>query len=194
MGQNIWFTSDTHFGHANIIRYSGRSFDGIKEHDRGLIEAWNTVVQPRDLVYHLGDFSYKGEKTVEQLTKALHGQIYLIEGNHDAAAKASHKCFAHFAPVAKIRAGEHKLWLSHYAHRVWPGSHRGVWHLYGHSHNSLPDDPNALSFDVGVDAVAARLAEGGEPQAQDYRPMHLDEVATVMASKTYEPVDHHGRD
>ena len=189
MGRQIWFTSDTHFGHANIIRYSGRPFADVVAHDRGLVAAWNNVVRPADLVYHLGDFAYKAEQSVADLVRKLHGTIYLIEGNHDAAAKRERACFANFTPVATVKAGGRRVFLSHYAHRVWPGSHRGVWHLYGHSHNSLPDDPHALCFDVGVDAVAARL--GGEPQ--DYRPMHVDEVAEVMAAKTFRPVDHHGR-
>jgi hypothetical protein len=46
------------------------------------------------------------------------------------------------------------IWLSHYAHRVWMRSHHGAWHLYGHGHHSLPDDPHARSIDVGVDATA----------------------------------------
>ena len=104
------------------------------------------------------------------------------------------QAFLHVAPVAEVKANGQRIWLSHYAHRVWPRSHHGAWHLYGHSHDSLADDADSLSFDVGVDAVAARLADGGERRPCDYRPMSFEEVAAVMASKRFVPVDHHGRD
>jgi hypothetical protein len=94
------------------------------------------------------------------------------------------------------------IWLSHYAHRVWLRAHYGAWHLYGHSHHSLPDDPHARSLDVGVDATATRLgrpdlygtgtipSEGLRPE--DYRPIHFDEIAELMRRKTVRPVEHHG--
>lgn len=58
-------------------------------------------------------------------------------------------------------------------------SHRGAWNLYGHSHNSLKDDPHSLQLDVGVDAW-------------DYRPASFEEVRERMSKKTFQPVDHHG--
>ncbi len=54
---NIWFTSDTHFGHANIIRFCDRPFKDIQEMNERLIANWNAVVRPGDSVYHMGDFS-----------------------------------------------------------------------------------------------------------------------------------------
>jgi calcineurin-like phosphoesterase family protein len=183
MAQQIFFTADTHFGHANIIKHQGRPFDGIEAHDRALVEAWNAVVGPRDLVYHLGDFSFRANAPVRQTRAKLNGQIYLILGNHDALSQEDRQAFQHVADVAEVKAGGRRIWLSHYAHRVWPRSHRGSWHLYGHSHGSLSDDPNALSLDVGVDVAAENLG--------DYRPFMLDEVNELMAAKNFEPVDHH---
>jgi calcineurin-like phosphoesterase family protein len=63
--------------------------------------------------------------------------------------------------------------------KIWRNSHRGSWHLYGHSHGGLHESPNSLSFDVGVDA-------------RDYRPISFDEVSKLMAKKTFKPIDHHG--
>ena len=50
-----WFTSDLHFGHANIIEYSGRPFRDVDHMNRALIERWNALVQPADTVWVLGD-------------------------------------------------------------------------------------------------------------------------------------------
>ena len=83
-----FFTSDSHFGHDNIIRHCKRP---CKEHpfqdgaqmDRALMDAWNSVVSPGDVVYHLGDFSLRPAETIQGLLKKLYGIKHLIVGNHD---------------------------------------------------------------------------------------------------------------
>ena len=204
MAARVWFTADTHFGHANIIRHSCRPFSSVEEHDRALISNWNGCVGPRDVVYFLGDFAYKNRDSAEGIRKRLNGTIYFVEGNHDSAAWQIRSMFAAWAQVHEMKfnvegVGEGRIFLSHYAHRVWNKSHHGAWHLYGHSHNSLVEEETSLSFDVGVDAVAARL--GGKPSGrawsglrrEDYRPLSLEEVAEVMRGKKFVRVDHHGR-
>ena len=211
MSRNIWFCSDTHFGHANIIKYSHRPFASVEEHDAILIENWNNLVMERDEIFFLGDLMYRNKAATESLRKRLNGQIYFIQGNHDASAFAIRNTFAWYKDVYEAKLpyaplGSVRITMSHYAHRVWNKSHHGAWHLYGHSHASLPDDKNSLSFDVGVDNTAMRLS--GSPlygtgqidttpgllQQQDYRPINLDEVAAVMKTKSFAPIDHHGRD
>lgn len=60
MSHNIWFISDTHFGHANILEYEkeARPFSSLEEMHEVMIERWNSVVQPKDILYHLGDFAF----------------------------------------------------------------------------------------------------------------------------------------
>lgn len=77
----IWFTSDTHFGHDNIIRYCKRGFKNIEEMDKKLIQTINSRVKKGDKVFHLGDFCFKN-KAVNYLDK-LNGQYIIVCGNHD---------------------------------------------------------------------------------------------------------------
>ena len=78
----IYFTSDTHFGHARIIELCARPFANVDEMNEALIQKWNAVVGPDDVVYHLGDF-FMGPKETVLLRKRLNGKIVLIKGNHD---------------------------------------------------------------------------------------------------------------
>lgn len=79
---NIWFTSDHHFGHANIIKYCARPFNDTHEMNLAMQAAWNRVVEPSDLVYYLGDFAMNPQ-LVPLLVKQLHGAKIMIPGNHD---------------------------------------------------------------------------------------------------------------
>lgn len=184
---NIWFTSDHHWGHANIIRFSQRPFADVEEMDEALIERWNRVVQKGDTVYHLGDiFLHKDLQRAHEIRDRLKGQICLIKGNHESTAQRMRERFGWIKEYAEVRipdasapGGEQMIVLCHYAFRIWNKSHHGSWHLYGHSHGSLPDDPNARSFDVGVDC-------------HDYAPISYARVKSIMATKRFVPVDHHG--
>ncbi len=183
---NTFFTSDTHFGHANIIKYCNRPFSNIREHDEELIRRWNSVVTNTDTVYHLGDFSFVNASSI--IEKLNFAQLVFIYGNHDK--QMQHFMTAHALTRGPKRPMFAKSFLEqkidginftfcHYALRVWNKSHHGAYHLYGHSHGTLPDDPNSLSFDVGVDC-------------HNYTPISLEEVKRIMAKKTFKPIDHHG--
>jgi calcineurin-like phosphoesterase family protein len=78
-----YYTSDTHFGHANIITYSKRPFKDVPHMTEMMIAAWNSVVQPGDMVYHLGDFAMGPKGEHAGFLKRLNGYKVLIRGNHD---------------------------------------------------------------------------------------------------------------
>lgn len=178
---NILFTSDTHFGHANIIRYCNRPFKSVLEMDECMISNWNQKVSKDDTVYHLGDFAFgRYWEDIDKYRKRLNGKIHLIKGNHDKSKLFFRHGFTNFNwnSFQEIKVQGQDITLCHYALRVWNKSHHGAWHLYGHSHGSLMDDPNSLSFDVGVDC-------------HNYTPLSFDEVAKIMSTKTFKAIDHH---
>ena len=188
---NTFFTSDTHFGHANIIKYCNRPFADVEEMDNTLIHNWNSIVRPEDTVYHLGDFAVGGGPAAPYLHR-LNGTICFCLGNHDKRLIKTYQDIELKLQSYQIKRAEsgipylrevtiekQEIVLCHYAMKVWNGSHKGSWQLYGHSHGTLPDDPTALSCDVGMDCW-------------NYFPVSMEQLRAKMKTKTYKPVDHHG--
>lgn len=179
---DVWFTSDTHFGHANVIRYSSRPFAGVEEMDEALITNWNSVVRPGDRVYHLGDFAFCRPERAAGIVGRLTGQKYLVFGNHDKRLRedAGFKSSWIWArDLEGITVADQRIVLCHYAMLTWNQSHRGAWMLHGHSHGTLREDPHSLRIDVGVDPMG-------------YHPVSFDRVRALMALKDFRPVDRHG--
>lgn len=186
---NVWFTSDTHASHANIIRYSSRPFIDIEEMDTVLADNINRDVGVNDVLYHLGDWSaWRGEGTVKSFRKRIWCKnVHLIYGNHDKQIRKDRtlqSLFSSTNDILNITLAGHPIVLCHYAMRVWDKSHHGAWQLYGHSHGSLPDDPCALQLDVGVDT--------GLYGHSKYTPYSLEELRSIMKkNKQWQPIDHH---
>jgi len=186
----IFFTADTHLGHANIIKHRHRPFASAEEMDAALINSINACVGHDDWLYHLGDFSFRGGDPAAYRARIHCRNIVLVLGNHDpvfADGTARPQFAALFKAVhnlvkvtVQIDGRAQIVVLCHYAMRVWDRSHHGTWHLDGHSHGSLPDDPKARSWDVGVDA-------------NGFAPLSVAQVADIMDRKQFVAVDHHGR-
>ena len=179
--KNIFFTSDHHFGHKNIIKFSNRPFASVEEMDETMIERWNEKVNPEDEVYHLGDVALCSPSKLRKILARLNGKIYLIKGNHE---KAAMECADQFEWVKdyyeltvedeEFHEGKNMIILLHYGMRVWNASHWGTYHLYGHSHGTLPDDPKMRAIDVGVDC-------------HDFYPLSYEEVKVLMKKKEWTP-------
>ena len=79
----VFVTSDTHFWHANIIRYCNRPWKTAEEMNDEMVRRWNSVVGKDDVVIHLGDFSFGSREKVKSVFDRLNGRIDLVMGNHD---------------------------------------------------------------------------------------------------------------
>lgn len=160
-----FFTSDTHFGHANIIRLCNRPFKDVEEMNEKLVENWNKVVPENGTVFHLGDFAFGGSGLWNSIIPRLNGQIYLIMGNHDRKnlRQGYMDKFVSVIPQMQIDIEGRSVYLNHYPFLCYGGSYRGedsVWQLFGHVHSgplSSGADSDRLvhlfpyQYDVGVD-------------------------------------------
>jgi len=151
----IFVTSDTHFGHENIIKFCNRPFKNAHFMDLELIERWNSVVTPDDIVYHLGDFAYKisGNKIIN-IIEQLNGKIILIKGNHDGKTLKVNSVHNFFETqnYVSLTHDNKKVCLFHFPIEEWDGKHNGSIHLHGHSHGVLDFLNVKNRLDVGVDS------------------------------------------
>lgn len=163
----IYFTSDEHYNHEGIIKYCKRPFQSVKEMNEAMIERFNSVVTPSDETWHGGDFAWTEAGSI---LPQLHGRHYLVLGNHDKRHLSSWEfcMFDKVLDVQNVKYYHQKIFLSHYAHAKWPGSHRGSFHVFGHSHGLFPG--LGRSMDIGVDA-------------HDFKPISFEEVVTRLESK-----------
>lgn len=155
----IYFTSDLHMGHENIIKYCNRPFRDANEMDRVLIENICQTVGPSDTLYVLGDFCFDPRRfeAWNCYLQVFIEDIIYVKGNHDPKARQD--------PLAlSLKYNKHRYYLCHYPWASWRP--RTIM-LHGHCHGHAPDpnrDPRQQNrFDVGVDCW-------------DFRPVSIDEI------------------
>lgn len=181
----IFFTSDSHFGHANIIEFEKRPFASVEEMDKEMIKRWNEVVGDGDHVYHLGDLTLNRDITyVAELFVKLKGIIHIVPGNHDkwlermkdwrgALISASRKTIEILPPLYSLEidtGGKHPevTVLCHFPLSRWDRSHYGAIHLYGHVGDEYIGEYNTLH--VGVDR-------------HNFYPVSLPQVRKLVADE-----------
>lgn len=141
--QKVYFTSDLHFGHRNVIKFCNRPFIDEKEMEVKLIENWNNTVGDNDIIFSLGDmFWFNDSHKIKKVLSQLNGKdIYIIPGNHDD--------FTHYYRVDDPRIHLcadivclyltddviHEMWLSHYPVMTWPHRENKTFQLFGHIHS-----------------------------------------------------------
>jgi len=162
---------DTHFNHHNIIGYCNRPFNTIDEMNEHMITEWNKIVQPTDIVYHLGDFGFfRNVEDILHIRKQLKGNIFLCKGNHDRKAIVNKGGFSDLQLAYVLKYKDIKFFLSHYPMMEWEGDAL----IHGHIHNNyLTDMP--LAFNVSVEVT-------------DYKPVPLDDIV-VKVKEYYETND-----
>ena len=163
----VFFTSDTHFHHTNIIEFCNRPFGDVRTMDSALLANWNKVVPKDGHVFHLGDFIWTDNLGyIQEIIKKLNGTMYLCLGNHDYKNKLDRDAVkemldGHLYDVLTIEVDDNELeddkavfFMSHYPHMYWQ---RNTTHLHGHVHSGpgstsseLVPDHN-FRYDVGVD-------------------------------------------
>lgn len=182
MSENIFFTSDEHHGHKNVIKYDNRPFENVYEMTEVLIENNNEMVKPNDKVYHIGDFSWHGPGKTIEIIKRLNGKHHFIMGNHDKVLlKPAVQEYAEWVKyyhelTIQDPTLKHKkilMVLSHYAMVVWNKSHYGSIMAHGHSHGNL-DEYNIRCNVRRIDACVS---------SHNYFPWNYEEIRDTLQDR-----------
>jgi len=164
----IFFTSDLHLNHSNVIKYENRPFDNVEQMNNDIIINWNNNVGTSDTTYILGDFAFGNP---EPFLKRLNGNKILIKGNHDSYSnnKAITMGFQNVHDILNIKIDNQNIVLCHYPLYSWERSHHGSWHLHGHVHSNIIDF-NSSRYNVGIDV-------------NNFKPLSFPEIKNIIANQ-----------
>lgn len=163
----IYFTSDLHFDHINVIKYCARPFNDVNEMNETIIKNYNKRVKSNDFCYILGDIMMYNTEYARECLNRLNGHKYLINGNHDFFKNDS-VIFEWIKDYFKLRWNHKKFILCHYPFVSWDGSEHGSYCLHGHQHNKPEYNIQQRAagikrYDVGVDA-------------NEFKPVSIEEI------------------
>jgi len=175
--ERLFFISDPHFGHANIIRLCQRPFKDLEEMNETLINNWNNTISYDSIVVCLGDFVWGGTQLWKSFLSVLKGQKILILGNHDNKCNIAEveSEFLDIRDILEIRTSSGRLFCCHYPLTGWGGSYHGVYHLYGHIHEKDFNHAVPQQYNCCV-------------ERNDYRPISLNEVSLLLTKQVRDNV------
>lgn len=179
----IYLTSDTHFSHDKDFVYKFRGFDSPTEMNKYIVKKWNEIVNPDDIVYHLGDIVMSDIETGMETFKQLNGQFHIIRGNHDTDTKIEkYRELPNVLSIeyaTEIQYRKFRFFLCHYPAitRVLDDKPRkqGIINLHGHTHQetNFRDDNNPYVYHVGMDS-------------HNLLPVSLDDIIEEITKKKEE--------
>lgn len=184
---SIFYISDLHINHDNVIRFDNRPFKNIQDMWITIRDNWNNKVHSSDTVYILGDFIWSKEPTWAFYIKQLSGKKILVRGNHDPKefSKETRQLFDKVVETLEITDNGRHVIMSHYPMLAHKGDYNpDVYMLYGHVHKTRELDYTQEFRNI----IRSRIAGNrGEPLGQilhvgcmepymNYTPRTLDEV------------------
>ena len=183
---NIWFTSDIHFNHFNVIKYCNRPWTTVEDMNETIIKNYNSKVQPTDTCWILGDLTLASFKIAGPLIQRLNGKKFLVQGNHDKYSRGQYLAlgFTEIFQEVQLKIVGHRLLLSHFPYKPSPEQltedlryldrrpdNKGSWLLHGHRHSNKETCVRSNMIDVGVDAW-------------NYFPVSLQQIESILGQSS----------
>lgn len=186
---NVWFSSDHHFCHYNVIKFEKRPFQDTLEMNQEMVARWNSVVGPEDTIYYLGDFCLSNKKKIMEFKKKMNGKHWiLIKGNHDRSAKSMMECgFDEVYKQLRLElAPDVDVLLCHYPYRPKNDITKdsladlpefkikhfndrpvddGGWLIHGHTHSRWSIKDHMINVSV---------------ENWDYKPVHFRDILKII--------------
>ena len=183
--QDIFFTSDLHLGHFNVIKYDNRPFNSVEEMNETIVNNWNSKISKKSIVFFLGDLSFLSSNETKKIFDRLNGVVHVINGNHDRFNVVSKLNIASIQNMLEINVldedvantkNRQTITLCHYPLLVWNKSHHSSWHLHGHCHQSL------VNTEQGIEYYKRKVIDVGV-NGHGYMPLSYQEIKKIMMQK-----------
>ena len=165
----LWFMSDLHYNHENVIKFNRRPFENVKEMNWHIEQELITKVGPGDILFDMGDLFWKTDETTMKnvISLASPKEWYKILGNHDNynVYRKSYigTLFTLLSDILEINVDHegrnYRLTLCHYPMISWNGKARGTLMIHGHCHGNIDNintESTDLRVDVGFDGALAK--------------------------------------
>lgn len=166
----IYFIADTHLNHRNICRgttqwnamQGTRDYNTIEAMNADIINKINSIVNPDDELYHLGDFAFGDKDKIPSLRDRINCRtIHLIIGNHDQHhIKKRPELFEGFSSISyykELRYNKLLISMMHYPLGSWNEIGKGGINLFGHCHSNYKRVVGR-QMDVGFDAIGCPIS------------------------------------
>lgn len=190
MSVDIWFTSDQHYGHANILNFKNNDgslvrpgFTSVHEMDEFMIANHNRVVKPQDHVYFCGDTHYTKASEIAALMKRLNGKKRLILGNHDDIAKQH--LLNYFEKIVLWRHfSQEGFIVTHIPLPYEQFRHKSKFNVHGHLHTH-----KVMMEMIGLEGEVEGMEEDLRyinicVENTDYTPIHMDQIKSIIKDRT----------
>ena len=165
MKHEKWFISDTHFFHANMLKFTNadgsrvRPFNSLDEQHEIMVDRWNKLVKDNDYVYHLGDVTFQYHKPFNELMHRLKGHKRLIVGNHDKIWNRALQMT--FEKVDLWKGFKEGNFTAVHIPLELKRLRDGAFCVHGHTHATKEADPHYINVCV---------------ETRDYAPVHMDTI------------------
>lgn len=187
----VFFTSDWHLFHTNILKMNNRPFDDVEQMYQHILAQVDSELTDNDYLFILGDVLWGSQDTkLKNLADRLHCKVCIVLGNHDKQNQVSEEYpdgrnFSYFFSVSRadyitVHSTLHninqEIYLSHYPALTWPNKGRGSWHLHGHTHGNI-DTFNSSNYDLRVDV-------GLDAEISQMKILSFEDIQEYFLNKT----------
>lgn len=209
--RKVYFTADLHFSHISNLYFQpwrrsacgltledvqASKTDAIEQHDKWLIDKWNSTIRREDEVYIIGDFCLGNRARTEEILKQLKGRKHMILGNHDKSLKGLERYFESVSQIKEVKFTNNQfnfidpeetfcVELCHYPLLTWNRRPHGTCMVHGHCHNSITkfnNESKELRVDVGLDSDLS----GGELVEVEKLYNHFLKIKELSGCKTFQ--------
>ena len=208
---NIWFSSDFHYNHKNLVsgisnwtnKSKCRKFDTLEEHNDKLVKSINSCVALNDILYFLGDWSFGSSKEIIEFRKRLVCKnIHLVLGNHDEIIMSKQReligqdKFISISQIKKIKINDQLIVLCHFPMRTWENANKGSWMLHGHCHGTLGKHYNfkQLFSKIFIRSEVRKTMDVGIDTHPQFKPYSYEAIKQIMDKRDISKNIYHHND